>query len=133
GSSHLYDRIHRVTIAATPPSPAASPFPYTTLFRSTRRAPRVDDHMRIASTAKAFNAAVVLALVDRGALGLDDRLRDRLPRLPAAWGYVTLRQLLNHTSGLPDYSEAPAVLEILTAVPRHSVAYRRPLAFIASD
>lgn len=99
----------------------------------TRRAPRVDDHMRVASTAKAFNAAVVLALVDRGALGLDDRLRDRLPRLPAAWGDVTLRQLLNHTSGLPDYSEDPTFLEILTADPRHRFDSRRLLDFVAGE
>lgn len=40
------------------------------------------DHMRIASTAKAFSGAVALRLVDRGALGLDDTIGRRLPALP---------------------------------------------------
>ena len=57
----------------------------------TGRPPRPDDHMRIASTAKAFSGAVALALTDRGALDLDDTLRERLPRLPRAWGAVNPR------------------------------------------
>ena len=65
---------------------------------------RSTDHMRMASTSKAFNGAVVLALVDQGTLSLDDTIAQRLPNLPADWGPVTLRQLLDHTSGLPDFS-----------------------------
>ena len=73
-----------------------------------RRAPiRSIDHMRLASTSKAFNGAVALSLVDKGVLSLDDTIAQRLPALPAAWGPVTLRQLLNHTSGLPDYLARP--------------------------
>ncbi|MER6349435.1 serine hydrolase domain-containing protein [Streptomyces sp. NPDC001595] len=99
----------------------------------TDRKPQVDDHMRIASTAKAFSGAVALSLVDRGELSLDDTLRERLPRLPRAWGAVTLRQLLHHTSGLPDYSEDPEFLEILLADPRHRFDSRRLLDFIADE
>ena len=62
-------------------------------------APTVDDHMRIASVAKAFSGATALSLVDEGVMSLDDTIAQRLPELPAAWGEVTLRQLLNHTSG----------------------------------
>ena len=62
------------------------------------------DHMRIASVAKAFSGATALSLVDEGVLSLDDTIAERLPELPEAWGEVTLRQLLNHTSGLPDYT-----------------------------
>ena len=50
----------------------------------------------IGSVSKTFVAAVVLQLVDEGALALDEEVG------PIAEG-VTLRQLLNHTSGLPDY------------------------------
>ena len=78
---------------------------------ATGRRPGPDDHMRIASTAKAFSGAVALSLVDRGALRLDDTLGERLPHLPGAWGTVTLRQLLNHTSGLPDFTEDRRVPE----------------------
>jgi D-alanyl-D-alanine carboxypeptidase len=64
------------------------------------------DHMRIASVAKAYSGAVALALVDRGVLSLDDTLGERLPALPDDWSGVTLRQMLSHTSGLPDYTQA---------------------------
>lgn len=70
------------------------------------RAPRANDHMRIASVAKAFSGAVALNLVRAGVLGLDDTVGQRLPGMPAAWGAVTVRQLLNHTSGVPDYTKS---------------------------
>jgi D-alanyl-D-alanine carboxypeptidase len=61
-------------------------------------------YMRLASASKAFSGAVALALVDRGVLSLDDTIAGRVPNLPAAWGAVTLRQLLQHTSGVPNYA-----------------------------
>jgi D-alanyl-D-alanine carboxypeptidase len=89
--------------------------------------------MRIASAAKAFSGAVALGLVDRGLLGLDDTLAQRLPALPAAWGSVTLRQLLNHTSGLPDYSASPEFRTIIQADPHHRFDSRRLLDFVAGQ
>jgi D-alanyl-D-alanine carboxypeptidase len=89
--------------------------------------------MRIASTAKAFSGAVALALVDRGALHLDDTLRRRLPRLPEAWGDVTLRQLLQHTSGLPDFSESEAFRAEVAADPHHRFDSRRLLDYVAKE
>lgn len=91
------------------------------------------DHMRIASTAKAFSGAVALRLVDRGALGLDDTIGRRLPELPKAWHAVSLRQLLQHTSGLPDYSRSPAFGRIITADPHHRFDSRRLLDFVAGE
>ncbi|MFD9463745.1 serine hydrolase domain-containing protein [Streptomyces sp. NPDC060027] len=94
---------------------------------------RPNDHTRIASTAKAFSGAVALGLVDRGALSLDDTIGRRLPSLPRQWHAVTLRQLLNHTSGLPDYTTSPEFLEILTADPRHHFDSRRLLDYVADE
>lgn len=91
------------------------------------------DHMRIASTAKAFSGAVALRLVQQGELALDSTIGDTLPRLPDAWASVTLRQLLNHTSGLPDYSEDPEFLELLLADPRRTFDPRRLLDFVADE
>ncbi|HRY28406.1 MAG TPA: serine hydrolase domain-containing protein [Elusimicrobiota bacterium] len=54
------------------------------------------------SASKSYIAAVVLRLAQDNLLGLDDPLRRWLPDLPFDKP-VTLRQLLNHTSGLPDY------------------------------
>ncbi|MEU1040520.1 serine hydrolase domain-containing protein [Streptomyces sp. NPDC005907] len=99
----------------------------------TGREPRPHDHMRIASVAKAFSGAVALTLVNSGDLALDDTLRERLPRLPRAWGSVTLRQLLNHTSGLPDYTEAPSFRDAVTADPRRHFDSRRLLDHVADQ
>jgi D-alanyl-D-alanine carboxypeptidase len=80
---------------------------------------RIDDRMRIASVAKAFSGAVALSLVSKGALSLNDTIGKRLKKLPepppAAWADITLRQLLNHTSGLPDILEDPDYLDAFLA------------------
>ncbi|MFI8766817.1 serine hydrolase domain-containing protein [Streptomyces sp. NPDC053792] len=97
----------------------------------TGRPLRPGDHMRVASVAKAFSGAVALSLVDRRALDLDDTIGRRLPHLPAAWHAVTLRQLLQHTSGLPDFSKSQAFQDIVRADPRHHFDSRRLLDFVS--
>jgi D-alanyl-D-alanine carboxypeptidase len=76
----------------------------------TERRWRPSDHMRLASTSKAYSGAVALSLARRGVLELDDTIGERLPSLPAAWAAVTLGQALHHTSGLPDYTKNQAFL-----------------------
>lgn len=71
----------------------------------TDRPMRAGDRTRIASAAKAFSGGVALSLVSKGRLSLDDTIGERLPKLPDRWSKVTLRQLLNHTSGIPDFSQ----------------------------
>jgi len=61
-----------------------------------------DARFRIASITKVFVAVVVLQLVEEGRLGLDEPASRYLAADAAR--YVTIRQLLNHTSGIPDYS-----------------------------
>ncbi|MEV7547511.1 serine hydrolase domain-containing protein [Streptomyces sp. NPDC089915] len=100
---------------------------------ATGRRPDPDDHMRVASIAKAYSGAVALRLVDEGLLSLDDTIGERLPAQPAAWHAVTLRQLLQHTSGLPDFSAAPEFLKILQADPRHRFDSRGLLGFVADE
>lgn len=56
-----------------------------------------------ASAGKAFVATAVLQLVDQGRLSLDDRLSAVLALEADGIGSATIRQLLNHTSGVPDY------------------------------
>ncbi len=58
------------------------------------------------SLGKMFTAALVLQLADSGRLGLDDPIRRHLPDGPARWDSVTVRHLLTHTSGIPDYTDS---------------------------
>ena len=59
---------------------------------------------RIGSVTKQFTSAAVLQLVDSGKVKLDEPIGGYLPTLPAAWHPVTVRQLLNHTSGIRSYT-----------------------------
>ncbi len=86
------------------------------------RAPRASDHMRIASVAKAFNGAVALQLVRDGRLGLEDTIGQRLSSMPPAWAGVTVRQMLRHTSGLPDYTRSDAFARQARRNPRGFVS-----------
>jgi len=63
-----------------------------------------DAPFRIASITKVFVAVVVLQLVEEGKLGLDDPVSTHLASYTLE--PVTIRQLLNHTSGIPDYTLA---------------------------
>jgi D-alanyl-D-alanine carboxypeptidase len=96
----------------------------------TERRWRRNDHMRIASVTKAFSGAVALSLVDRGRLELNDTIGDLLPRLPAAWAKVRLRQALDHTSGLPDYTDTKAFRDSLTAHPRKFLSPSEVIDFV---
>ncbi|MBQ2191921.1 MAG: beta-lactamase family protein, partial [Clostridia bacterium] len=57
---------------------------------------------QLASVTKQFTAAAVMLTVRRGLLGLDDELTKFFPELEKYRG-VTIRHLLTHTSGIPDY------------------------------
>ena len=59
---------------------------------------------RMGSIAKQFTASVMLQLVDEGRMSLNDPIDKFLPRLPAAWRTVRIREVLNHTSGIPSYT-----------------------------
>ena len=59
---------------------------------------------RIGSVTKQFTAAAVMQFVEQGKVRLDDSIAAHIAGLPAAWRPVTIRQLLNHTSGIPSYT-----------------------------
>ncbi|WP_439680727.1 serine hydrolase domain-containing protein [Embleya sp. MST-111070] len=79
--------------------------------RGTGRKVVGDEHSRIGSDTKTWTATVVLQLVGEGRIALDDTVDDYLPGLIRTRLYdgrtITIRQLLQHTSGLPDYLDAP--------------------------
>jgi len=74
-----------------------------------------DTSYPIASVSKHFTAAAILRLADQGRLGLDDPLRRFFPAARARIGALTLRHLLDHTSGFTRGGPAPraAALSVL--------------------
>jgi len=62
-------------------------------------------NFRLASFTKQFTAACIMLLVRDGKLHYDDHLTDFFPEFPEYGKPITVRNLLNHTSGLPDYGE----------------------------
>ncbi|MFD9886579.1 serine hydrolase domain-containing protein [Streptomyces alboflavus] len=70
------------------------------------------DRLRIGSVSKTFTVTVVVQLAAEGRIGLDAPVERYLPGLIRGNGHdgreITVRQLLQHTSGLPDYVEALA-------------------------
>ena len=57
------------------------------------------------SIGKQFTAAAVMLLVEAGRLSLDDPLTRFFPEAPEGWSRITVRNLLTHTSGIPDYTD----------------------------
>jgi D-alanyl-D-alanine carboxypeptidase len=66
-----------------------------------------DGYFRIGSVTKLFVAAVLLQLVDEKRLSLEDPIERHLPGLVPQGSHITVRQILNHTSGLYDYMHEP--------------------------
>ena len=64
-----------------------------------------DTVFEIGSISKQFVTAAVMVLHEQGDIGLDDGIHRYLPYLPSEWVDVTVRQLMTHTSGIPDYEE----------------------------
>ncbi|MEU9608489.1 serine hydrolase domain-containing protein [Streptomyces sp. NPDC048057] len=75
--------------------------------RRTGKPRAANEHFRIGSITKTFVATVLLQLEAEGQLSLDDTVERHLPGLIRDGGNdgrtITVRQLLNHSSGLPDY------------------------------
>lgn len=60
-------------------------------------------NFRLASVTKQFTATGILQLMQKGKLNLEETLTQVFPGFPAYGKNITIRHLLNHTSGLPDY------------------------------
>lgn len=70
---------------------------------------------QIGSITKSFTAALLLQLQTEGKLSLDQSVGDWLPEYPA-WKDVSLRRLLNMTSGIPGYDNSDAMMESVASV-----------------
>ncbi|MFN7140340.1 MAG: serine hydrolase domain-containing protein [Limisphaerales bacterium] len=63
-----------------------------------------DTVFEIGSVTKQFTAAGIMLLVQDGKLSLDDKINQHLKDTPPHWDNITVRQLLNHTSGIKSYT-----------------------------
>ena len=61
--------------------------------------------MQTGSVGKQFTATAVMMLVEEGKVGLDDKVTKYFAGTPQAWKDITVRNLLTHTSGIPEYTE----------------------------
>lgn len=69
---------------------------------------------RLASITKGFTAMAVMMLREKGQLNLQDSVCKYLPDCPATWKPITLRHLLSHTSGIPDYTSLPGFMRTIS-------------------
>jgi CubicO group peptidase (beta-lactamase class C family) len=84
---------------------------------------------RIGSVTKQFTSAAVMQLVEQGKLSLDDDITKYLPQVPTHGRKVLVRHLLNHTSGIPSYTDVPE----FGRVSRLDLPHDSLLAVIAKD
>ncbi|HEX6375716.1 MAG TPA: serine hydrolase domain-containing protein [Allosphingosinicella sp.] len=85
-----------------------------------------DTRFQLASATKLFTGVLLMRLVERKALSLDDPIAAFFDKAPADWQRITVRQLANHSSGLPDDlgTPGPKTVEAIVAA-----AMARPLAY----
>ena len=95
------------------------------------------DQFRIGSTTKTFVATIVLQLAEEGALSLDNTIAQYLPDTLrdgiANSDQITIRQLLNMTSGVFDYTESDAFDDAVQADPTYPWTAAETLDFVVDE
>jgi len=110
------DALFRTASASTPGAAVLVIEDGHTVFQSgygvtdLRTLHRIDEHtnFRLASVTKQFTAMAIMLLVHEGKLGYEQTLAEIFPESPAYGKAITIRHLLNHTSGLLDYEDLRA-------------------------
>ncbi len=105
---------------------------YANLEEKKRLSP--DHRYFLQSVSKTYMAVVILKLYEKGKIGLDDPILDYLD---FAWlknmkgsGKITIRMLLNHTSGLPEYSTDPILVSRIVQDPLSVLTVSEMLSYI---
>jgi len=98
---------------------------------ATQRPLRANDRFRVGSLTKTYVATVILQLSEERKLSLDTPIETYVPGLVPAGEGISVRQLLNHTSGLFEYEHDPRVFEPYLAGDFNHVTTPRQLVRIA--
>jgi CubicO group peptidase (beta-lactamase class C family) len=85
------------------------------------------------SVGKAFTVMAVMMLVDEGTVGLDDTLTTWFPDAPKTWRAITVRHLLQHTSGLPGYPDDFDFRRDRTEAELYEIIKAQPLEFAVGE
>jgi CubicO group peptidase (beta-lactamase class C family) len=106
--------------------------------RDLRTKAKIDQHtnFRLASFTKQFTAMAIMLLVHDGELRYDQTLTEIFPDFPAYGKNITLRNLLNHTGGLPDYEDLMDAQEKITGPlwsPEHQIQDNEVLALLKKE
>ena len=84
----------------------------------------------IASITKTMTGSVIMGLAEEGILGLDDPISRWLDEMKNIDPKITLRQLLNHTNGLANYTAHPRLGAIIEADPAHKFAAMELISYV---
>jgi CubicO group peptidase (beta-lactamase class C family) len=85
------------------------------------------------SVGKMFTSTALMLLVEDGKIALSDPIAKFLPGAPAAWQGITVRHLLTHTSGIPDYANAIDLRKDYTEEELTRMAYAMKLGFVPGE
>jgi D-alanyl-D-alanine carboxypeptidase len=88
-----------------------------------------DSLWQIGSNTKAFTTTIVLQLEAEGKLSIGQTVGRWLPQYPA-WKHVTIRRLLNMTSGIPTYDSVPNMLRDYAKNPRRDFTIAQLIAYV---
>ncbi|MDQ1811853.1 serine hydrolase domain-containing protein [Massilia sp. CCM 9210] len=80
--------------------------------REMARPVKPEDRFEIGSISKSFAATAIMLLVEEGKISLDDKLDKFIGAVPPQWSGITIRHLLNHSSGLPEYPDDSTFADI---------------------
>lgn len=98
---------------------------------------KLETPFRLGSVTKQFTAMAVMILVERGKLDVNDPICKYVENCPKVWAGIRIRHLLNHTSGIPDFTGFPDVdrFSRLPMTPLETMALFRdkPLEFLPGE
>lgn len=103
------------------------------LNETSPRAMNTTDRFRIGSVTKTFIGTAILLLVKDGTIALEDTIETLLPGAYSHGNEVTVRQLLNHSSAIPDYTATETFADIYIDDREHVWTHEELIALIDND